>query len=56
LSRRDEGTGLGLPLTKKLVELHGGVLDIASVPGKGTTVTATFPPQQAPGANARAAE
>ena len=46
LSRTNEGTGLGLPLTKTLVELHGGRLDIASVPGRGTTVTVTFPPSR----------
>jgi signal transduction histidine kinase len=51
LSRRNEGTGLGLPLTKNLVELHGGVLSIASVPGEGTTVTLTLPPQQLPKAS-----
>lgn len=43
LSRKYEGTGLGLPLTKKLVELMGGVFDIQSTPGKGTTVTLIFP-------------
>ena len=43
LSRSNEGTGLGLPLTKTLVELHGGRLDISSVPGRGTTVTVIFP-------------
>jgi len=43
LSRTNEGTGLGLPLTKTLVELHGGQLDIASAPGRGTTVSVTFP-------------
>jgi signal transduction histidine kinase len=42
-SRTNEGTGLGLPLTKTLVELHGGRLDIASAPGRGTTVTVSFP-------------
>jgi len=42
LSRRYEGTGLGLPLTKKLVELMNGVFDLQSEPGKGTTVTLTF--------------
>jgi len=42
-SRTNEGTGLGLPLTKTLVELHGGRLDIASAPGRGTTVTVAFP-------------
>lgn len=43
MSRRTQGTGLGLPLTKALVELHGGELQISSVVGKGTTVTAIFP-------------
>jgi len=46
ISRTNEGTGLGLPLTKTLVELHAGWLDIASVPGRGTTVTVTFPPSR----------
>jgi PAS domain S-box-containing protein len=43
LSRRYEGTGLGLPLTKHLMELHGGRLEIASEPGIGTAVTLRFP-------------
>jgi len=42
LSRKYEGTGLGLPLTKKLVELMDGKFDLQSKPGKGTTVTITF--------------
>jgi signal transduction histidine kinase len=37
------GTGLGLPLCKGLMDLHGGTIELASQPGKGTTVTATFP-------------
>lgn len=37
------GTGLGLPLCKSLVELHGGRLDLASQVGEGTVVTAIFP-------------
>ena len=41
--RRYEGTGLGLPLTNALLTLHDGRLEIASAPGKGTTVTARFP-------------
>ncbi len=43
LSRKYEGTGLGLPLTKHLMELHEGRLEIASEPGIGTTVTMRFP-------------
>ncbi len=42
LSRKYEGSGLGLPLTKALVELHGGEFEIESEPGRGTTVTITF--------------
>jgi two-component system cell cycle sensor histidine kinase PleC len=42
LSRKYEGTGLGLPLTKKLVELMSGKFDLKSSPGKGTTVTIEF--------------
>lgn len=37
------GLGLGLPLARALVELHGGRLDIASQPGQGTTVTVHLP-------------
>jgi signal transduction histidine kinase len=43
LNRRFEGTGLGLPLTKGLIRLHGGGLDIESRPGNGTLVTITLP-------------
>ena len=43
LARRYEGTGLGLPLVKRLVELHGGTLAIDSTLGRGTTVTVLLP-------------
>jgi two-component system, cell cycle sensor histidine kinase PleC len=43
LSRRYEGTGLGLPLTKKLVELMKGRFDIRSEPSLGTAILLTFP-------------
>jgi len=42
-TRGHEGTGLGLPLVKSLIEMHGGAIDIESVPGQGTTVTLRFP-------------
>lgn|GEM_PF-2886658 len=43
LDRKHEGVGLGLPLTKGLVELHGGTLEIESKKGKGTAATVRFP-------------
>ena len=46
LSRKYEGSGLGLPLTKGLVELHGGTLTIDSAPGRGTVVTVCLPPER----------
>ncbi len=45
-NRRFVGTGLGLPLAKALVELHGGRLDIESVPGAGTTVRIRLPSER----------
>ncbi len=44
LARRYEGTGLGLPLARAFMELHGGDLRISSAPGAGTAVTLLFPP------------
>jgi two-component system, cell cycle sensor histidine kinase PleC len=38
-----DGAGLGLPIAKGLMEVHGGVIDIRSKPGEGTEVTVTFP-------------
>ncbi len=46
LNRKHEGTGLGLPLTKLLVEMHGGYLDLQSEVGVGTTVTVIFPAER----------
>ena len=43
LARRFEGTGLGLPIAKSLVELHGGRLAIESATGEGTIVTIMLP-------------
>ncbi|MBN9564835.1 MAG: hybrid sensor histidine kinase/response regulator [Alphaproteobacteria bacterium] len=42
-NKSHRGTGLGLPLSKRLVELHGGVLSLNSQIGVGTTVTIQFP-------------
>ena len=46
LNRTVEGTGLGLPLSKALVELHSGSLDLQSEVGAGTTVTVRFPAER----------
>ena len=43
LARKHQGTGLGLPITRSLVRLHGGDIAIASTPKMGTTITAHFP-------------
>jgi signal transduction histidine kinase len=43
MTREYEGTGLGLPLAKRLIELHGGTLEIASEPGRGTVVRLILP-------------
>jgi signal transduction histidine kinase len=45
-SRKHQGSGLGVPLVKSLVERHGGNLDIRSQRGAGTTVSITFPPER----------
>jgi len=42
-NRRNPGTGLGLPLTKRLVELHQGVLELESIVGHGTTALVRLP-------------
>jgi signal transduction histidine kinase len=46
LVRRVAGTGLGLPLVKSLVELHGGRFTLSSELGDGTTATAYFPKER----------
>ncbi len=45
-SRDVQGAGLGLPLSKRLAELHGGSLDLNSILGVGTTAIVRFPPDR----------
>ena len=46
LARKHQGTGLGLPICKSLMELHGGDLTVTSRPNEGTTLTARFPAER----------
>jgi signal transduction histidine kinase len=43
VEKKAEGTGLGLALTRRLVQLHHGTIVVASAPGKGSTFTFTLP-------------
>lgn len=43
MSRSHHGTGLGLPLVRKIMSLHGGTITLESVVNEGTTATAIFP-------------
>jgi signal transduction histidine kinase len=55
MTRKQEGTGLGLPIVNALVELHGGELLISSQPAVGTTVSVVFPRERVVSGAARAA-
>ena len=46
MSRSHVGAGLGLPITTTLLKHHGGTLAIESEIGRGTVVTARFPPER----------
>ena len=54
-SRRYEGTGLGIPLAKAMIELHDGMLSIASNVGSGTIVTVKLPRERVLRGNLRLA-
>jgi two-component system cell cycle sensor histidine kinase PleC len=45
-AKTQQGTGLGLALTKSLVEMHGGLLDLRSAPGQGTVASFSLPVRQ----------
>ena len=45
LNRKNDGTGLGLPLSRQIMALHGGELRLASQMGLGTTAIMTLPPR-----------
>jgi two-component system cell cycle sensor histidine kinase PleC len=45
-AKTQQGTGLGLALTKSLVEMHGGLLDLRSAPGQGTSASFSLPVRQ----------
>ena len=53
-AKTQQGTGLGLALTKALVEMHGGVLDLRSAPGQGTAASFSLPVRQSDEAEFRA--
>ena len=47
-SHKAEGNGLGLPLVKRIVDLHGGRIDVASAPGEGAAFTVFLPDEVTP--------
>ncbi len=46
MNRRQEGTGLGLPLAQSMIEMHGGTMTVESEPGKGTSVGFFLPAER----------
>ena len=55
-SRRYQGTGLGLPIVKRLVALMGGNIAVESAEGQGTTISFTLPLRRVPAGRASAAQ
>jgi signal transduction histidine kinase len=53
MSRRHQGTGLGLPLVKSFADLHQATMAIESAPGAGTRISIVFPPARRPAATRR---
>ncbi|MEE2672999.1 MAG: HAMP domain-containing sensor histidine kinase [Myxococcota bacterium] len=49
VTSKSGGTGLGLPITRKLVEGHGGTIELMSEPGQGTEFVLTIPKRTKPG-------
>ena len=49
---KEKGTGLGLAICQGIIQEHGGVLSVASTPGRGTTFTIQLPLNEAPGRRA----
>jgi signal transduction histidine kinase len=47
-SSKPGGMGLGLMIVRGIVRQHGGRIRVSSVPGRGTTVSVTFPPDDRP--------
>jgi len=42
-TKKDRGTGLGLPIARRIVEAHSAEINLESLPGQGTTVTLLWP-------------
>ncbi|MDY0340108.1 MAG: ATP-binding protein, partial [Coriobacteriia bacterium] len=42
-STRDAGTGLGLTIVHRIIDQHGGRIEVASTPGQGTSFTVVLP-------------
>ena len=55
ITKTYEGTGLGLPLAKRLVELHGGTMVITSSKGAGTSICVQLPAERMVGPMVEAA-